>query len=66
MRNLAGTSKKCTYFSSRVTWTKRLYFVGRQMLRFLGPELLPKISSKKEGCNFWLISEWFVRYLAGL
>ena len=24
------------------------------------------MSSRKEGCNFWLISGWFVQYLAGL
>ena len=24
------------------------------------------MSSGKEGCNFWLISGWFVRYLADL
>ena len=41
---------------------KRPYFVGWQMLRFLGPEFIlnhKKISSGKEGFDFWLISGWF-------
>lgn len=38
------------------------------MLRFLDPEFIPNheiMSSGKKRSDFWLISGWFVRYLAG-
>ena len=47
MRNLAGTLKKSTYFSSRTGW-------ARKMFRFI------KMSSEKKRCEFWLVSGWFV------
>ena len=33
--------KKCTHFSSCKEWVKGLYFMGLQMLQFLGPEFIP-------------------------
>ena len=42
MRNAkSGNIKNRTHFFSHVGWVKESYFVGWQMLRFLGPEFIP-------------------------
>ena len=60
--------KKYTHFSSGAGWIKGSYFVGWQMLRFLGPEFIPNHKNvfKERKMQFLLINGWFVRYLAGL
>ena len=47
---------------------KGSHFVGQHMLQLLGPESIPNDINvfRKEGSDFWLISEWFVHYLASL
>ena len=57
--------KKCTHFSSRVGWAKEPYFVGRKMLRFLGPEFLPSHKKCLQGKKDALFG-WFVFTLADL
>ena len=67
--------KKHTHFSSHTGWVKKSYFVGWQMLRFLGPEFIPnhrKCLLGKDAIfgglvgglsGIWPVCRWFVESL---
>ena len=59
MQNLVGILKKCTHFSSRKGWVKGSYFVGWQILQFLGPEFIPNhkkcLQGKNDAIFGWLL-----------
>ena len=82
IRNPTGISKKYIHFSPRAEWVKWSYFVGWQILLFLGPRFIPNhrkcIQRKKDAIFGWLVGglsgiwlvcgwfSWFVGDVAGL
>ena len=80
MRNAkSGNIKNRTHFFSHVGWVKEPYFVGWQMLRFLGPEFNSyprKCLQQKNDAIFgrlvgsllciWLVCRWFGWFVGSL